>query len=107
MSIIKMRTGRKFLKSFFAQFLQNLFLSADTWFIPFGKRYHLREMSHMNGKMKKTVQGIGLGLLLGAAAGAAGYCGVCGMPSKRKVRRRLLHAADSMSGALENLLNSI
>lgn len=64
-------------------------------------------MSHMNGKMKKTVQGIGLGLLLGAAAGAAGYCGVCGMPSKRKVRRRLLHAADSMSGALENLLNSI
>ena len=107
MSIIKMRTGRKFLKSFFAQFLQNLFLSADTWFIPFEKRYHLREMSHMNGKMKKTMQGVGLGMLLGAAVGAAGYCGVCGMPSKRKMRRRLLHAADSMSGALENLFNSL
>lgn len=57
----------------------------------------------MNIKTKKTMQGIGLGMLLGAAVGAAGYGGVCGMPSKRKVKRRLMHAADTMSSALENV----
>ena len=57
----------------------------------------------MSTKQTSAFKGVGLGLLLGAAAGAAGWYGVCGAPSKRKVRRRLMHAADAMGNALENM----
>lgn len=52
---------------------------------------------------RKTLGGIGLGMLIGAAVGAVGCSSICGMPSKRKVKRRLMHAADAMGNALENV----
>lgn len=61
----------------------------------------------MSMKTKKTVQGIGLGMLLGAAVGAAGFGSLFGMPSKRKVKRRLMNAADAMGSALEDFYHSV
>ena len=54
-------------------------------------------------KRKMNVSGMGLWLLRGMAAGAAVSLGVCGTPGKRKVRRRLMRAADAVSDAMDNL----
>lgn len=51
--------------------------------------------------------GIGWGLLVGAALGAAGCCSVCGVPGRRKVRRRLMNAADAVNDALDNMYRMI
>ncbi|MBQ1411853.1 MAG: hypothetical protein IIY93_01545 [Clostridia bacterium] len=61
----------------------------------------------MTGRNQHLMKGIGLGMLLGAAVGAAGFGSVCGMPSKRKLRRRLMNAADNMGSALEDFYNMI
>lgn len=60
-------------------------------------------MSKVNMRRNRTLGGIGLGMLLGAAIGAVGCGSICGMPSKRKVKRRLMHAADVMGSAVENM----
>ena len=49
--------------------------------------------------------GMGLWLLVGIAVGAAASLGVwemCGMPGKRTVRRKLMHAADAVNDAIDN-----
>ena len=46
-------------------------------------------------RRKRSLPGRGLWLLAGIAAGAAAAMGLCGIPGKRKVRRRLMRAADA------------
>lgn len=58
-------------------------------------------------KGKFTSSGMGLWLLLGIAVGAAACCGVCGMPAKRKIRRRLMHAADAVNDAIDNMYSAM
>ena len=58
-------------------------------------------------KRKTSMAGIGWGLLAGAALGAAGCCSVCGVPGRRKVRRRLMNAADAVNDALDNMYRMI
>ena len=58
----------------------------------------------LNHRTAHALRGMGWGLLLGAAIGAAGCCGVCGLPTKRRMRRRLLSATDAMNDALESFL---
>lgn len=55
-------------------------------------------------KTSRKLKGMCLGLAMGAAIGAAGCCCMCGMPSKRKLKRKFLHTADSMGSTLENIL---
>ncbi len=42
-------------------------------------------------------------MLIGIAAGAAACCGICGLPGRRRFRRRLMHAADTVNDAMDNL----
>ena len=49
----------------------------------------------------------GLWLLAGIAAGAAVCLGMCGMPGKRRVRRRLMHAADAVNEAIDSMYSAI
>ena len=58
-------------------------------------------------RRKSAMSGMGLWLLLGMAAGAAACIGVCGTPTKRKVRRRLMRAADAVNDALDNMLSAM
>ena len=55
----------------------------------------------LNGMMK------GLWLLIGIAVGAAACLGVCGTPAKRRVRRRLMHAADAVNEAIDNMYSAM
>ena len=50
---------------------------------------------------------MGLWLLLGIAVGAAACCGVCGTPGKRRVRRRLMNAADAVNNAVNDAIDSM
>ena len=61
----------------------------------------------MYGKRKAASSGMGLWLLLGIAVGAAACCGVCGMPGKRSVRRRLMHAADEVNNAVSEAIDNL
>lgn len=54
-----------------------------------------------------TSSGMGLWLLLGIAVGAAACCGVCGTPGKRRVRRRLMNAADAVNNAVNDAIDSM
>lgn len=67
------------------------------------RNFYLPEMNQMYRKRNKSAWGTGMWLLIGMAAGAAGCCGVCGLPRGRKVKRRLMHAADAVNDALDNL----
>lgn len=61
-------------------------------------------------KRQSSPSGSGIWLLLGVAIGAAACCGLermCGTPTKRKVRRRLMHAADAVNDAIDNMFMSI
>lgn len=61
-------------------------------------------------RRKSSSSGMGLWLLVGIAVGAAACCGVCGMcamPTRRKIRRRLMHAADAVSDAIDNMYSAI
>ena len=52
----------------------------------------------------------GLWLLLGIAIGAAACCGlerICAPPTRRKVRRGLMHAADAVNDAIDNMFMSV
>ena len=51
--------------------------------------------------------GMGLWLLIGIAVGAAACLGVCGTPAKRRVRRRLMHAADAVNEAIDNMYSAM
>ena len=64
-------------------------------------------MTELRIKSQNVMKGIGLGMLLGAAVGAAGFGSMFGMPSKRKMKRRLMHAADTMGSALEDFYNMV
>lgn len=58
-------------------------------------------------RKKPSSSGMGLWLLLGIAVGAAASVGVCGMPGRRKVRRRLMHAADAVNDAIDNMYRAM
>ncbi len=51
----------------------------------------------------RMIKGIGIGLAVGVALGAAGCGCMNGMPNKRKLKRKIMHTADSMGHALENI----
>ncbi len=61
----------------------------------------------MNGKRTMPSSGMGLWLLIGIAVGAAACLGVCGTPAKRRVRRRLMHAADAVNEAIDNMYSAM
>ncbi len=58
-------------------------------------------------RRKRSLPGRGLWLLAGIAAGAAAAMGLCGIPGKRKVRRRLMRAADAVNDAIDNMLGTM
>ena len=58
-------------------------------------------------RKKNASSGSGIWLLLGMAAGVAACIGVCGTPTKRKVRRRLMHAADAVNDAIDNMFSTM
>ncbi len=58
-------------------------------------------------KQNNASSGMGIWLLLGIAVGAAACVGICGTPTKRKVRRRLMHAADAVNDAIDNMFLSV
>ena len=58
-------------------------------------------------KRNMTSSGMGLWLLLGIAVGAAACLGVTGMPTQRKVRRRLMHAADEVNNAVNEAIDKM
>ena len=68
------------------------------------------EVEKTMNRQKQTSSGMGLWLLLGIAVGAAACYGaemMCGTPTKHKVRRRLMHAADAVNDAIDNLFISM
>ncbi|MBQ9902679.1 MAG: hypothetical protein IJM51_09910 [Clostridia bacterium] len=59
---------------------------------------------------KQSSAGIGLWLLLGIAVGAAACCGVsgmCGTTARRRLRRKLMHAADAVNEAVDNMFSAM
>ncbi len=58
-------------------------------------------------RTKSAMPAAGLWLLAGIAAGAAVCLGMCGMPGKRRVRRRLMHAADAVNEAIDSMYSAI
>ena len=64
----------------------------------------------MYDRRKPSSSGMGLWLLLGIAVGAAacfGMCIMCGTPTRRKVRRRLMHAADAVNDVIDNMYSAV
>ncbi len=57
----------------------------------------------MLSRTTRMIKGLGIGLMVGMALGAAGSTCICGKPSKRRVKRRLIHTADCIEDAFESL----
>ena len=61
----------------------------------------------MYSNKRQSSSGMGMWLLVGAALGAAACLGLTGMPTQRKVRRRLMNAADAVNDAIDSMYRAM